>query len=68
MILKTDTITILINDLTGVVEIGVFVDNGGCRFQHIDEKHAEEEPQQEGHKLNMIEEFHFVSLLRNTIF
>jgi hypothetical protein len=68
MILETDTVTILVNDLTGVVEIGVFVDDGGRGFQHIDEEHAEKETQQEGHKLNMVEKFHFDSLLRNTIF
>jgi hypothetical protein len=43
MILETNTVTILIDDLTSVFHIRILVDNRGGRLQHIDKEEAYKE-------------------------
>jgi hypothetical protein len=58
MILKADTIPILVRDLSRVIHRRVFVNHRRRRLQYIDKEHAEEYPQQERQQLQPIEEFH----------
>jgi hypothetical protein len=41
MILKTDTIPILINYLPSILHIWVLIDNGGRGFKNINEENAD---------------------------
>lgn len=47
VVLETCTVTILINDLTGVIQIGILVNDSRRGLQHIDKEHAEKEPKKE---------------------
>ena len=51
MVFKADTIPILIHHLPCVIHRGILVDHRRRRLQHVDEKHAEKEPHQEGQEL-----------------
>ena len=59
MVLETDTIAVLINNFTGIVHRRILVNDDRHRLEHIHEKHAEKQPNQERQQLQMIEEFHF---------
>ena len=59
MILEADTIPILVSNLTCVVECGILVDNGWCRFQNVHKEHTKEKTYQKWQELEMVEELHF---------
>jgi hypothetical protein len=51
MVFKADTIPILIHDRPCVIHRGILVDHRRRRLQHVYEKHAEKESDQEGQEL-----------------
>ena len=67
MILKTDSIAILINDFAGIVNRGILIDNDRSRFEHIDEEHAEKESDEEWQQLDVIKKFHNTLLMMGEI-
>jgi hypothetical protein len=67
VILETDPVAVLINDFAGIVDGGVLINDDRSRFEHIDEKHAEEESEEEWQELYVIEKFHNPLLIRGEI-
>jgi hypothetical protein len=58
VILETHTVAVLIDDLTGVIQGGILIDDDGRGFEDIDEEHADEESHEQRQELQMIEKFH----------
>jgi len=58
MVFKAYAIPILIDDFPRIVHIRIFIDHDRCRLQHIDEENTEEDTNQKGQQLQMIEKLH----------
>ncbi len=58
MVLKADTIPILIDDFPCIVHVRILVDDDRCRLQHVYEEDTEEDADQKWQELQIIEKFH----------
>jgi hypothetical protein len=58
VVLKADSVAILIDDFAGVIQIRILVDHDGGGLQDIDEEHADKETEQKRQELQVIKEFH----------